>query len=112
MGFILVILGILNVAFGPWKYIGFAIMLAILFVFGRIFGDMLLPHWNRAERLFAGMGLVAAWIAALGGVWMYIGIFDRAAVGVLIASLAIPLALPPESGAATNPLLRLPRPYY
>lgn len=94
LGSILVICGILNVAFGPWKYASGALMLALFLVFGWIFGTTFLGHLNRGERLFAGMGLVAAWIAAIGGIWMYLGIFDRAAVGVLIASLAIPLVIP------------------
>lgn len=94
LGSILVICGIINVAFGPLKYVGPAILLAILFVFGWIWGSVFLPRWNRTERLFTGIGLVAAWIATVGGIWIYIGVFDAAAIGALIASLAIPLIVP------------------
>lgn len=69
-------------------------MMAIIFVFGLLAGRVFFPHWHKTERFFTGVGIVAAWIASIGGIWMYVGHFDRVAVGVIILSLGALLFVP------------------
>ncbi len=82
-------LAIVNLAFGPWPGLGWLIFLALSLVFGNLAGRLFAPTWAPIERFFTGLGLLGSWIILSGAVWIYLGLYDRAAVGILTLSFGL-----------------------